>query len=209
MDSCGFGHPLQAVPEALLDLMLSVALTTTDPCLHAHTPLSLTWANGEGQRAAILTRTLVCLHSVPRQRLRLGVLLLYDGGVQTGTMGTLYGILDTPLEDGNNHHLLIDICSKMAEMHRYGHDLHRVPHSTVEAPSDAPTVGQDNCTRLWSGEGWSMHMHSNVGEDTVLGIDLLLDPHAPCRTIREAILARTPPLGSSWQQMPALHDLLT
>ena len=202
MDSGGFGLPRQVVPEALLDLMLSVALATTDPCLHAHTPLSLTWANGEGQRAAILTRTLVCLRSVPWQRLRLGVLLLYDDGVQTGTMGTLYGILDTPLEDGNNHHLLIDICSKMAEMHRYGHGLHCVQHSTVEAPSDASAVDQNSGTRLWSGEGWSMHMHSKAGEDTVLGIDLLLDPHAPCRTIREAILARTPPWAQAGSRCP-------
>ena len=108
-------------------------------------------------------------------------------------MGTLYGILGTPLEDRSNHNLLTGICGRIARMHRQGQEIHRAFHYPDGALSEVPSWGLDGRTQVWSGQGWSMQMRSKVGENTVLGLEILLDPLAPCRTIQEAVHSRRPP----------------
>ena len=194
------------MPEALLTSMLSVALATSAPGLHFQTPLSLTWANGEGQRAAVLTRTLDHLPGVPQQRLRIGVVLLYGRGIQSGTLGTLYGILGTPLQDHSYHDVLVDICRRIASMHRCGQDLHRVPQYPGDAPQDVTQMEHGGGARLLTGEGFSMHLRTNRGEDSVLGLELTIDSRTPYESIHDIIRSYRPSVARDALRPPLPHS---
>ena len=175
----------------LYDLMLSLAFFTSHPSLYSHTPLSLSWANGEGQRAAFLTTRTVCLRNLPLHRFQVGVVLFYGPDIHSGTMGTLFGIRGTPLEDVVNHDLLCSICVGLARMHRHGQGMHGGPLASEHSQGEGQPARADP-THTVTGHDFSFQTRSVLGENTSVGAVFYVDPADPRRSIREVVRLRRP-----------------